>query len=592
MKNNILRLFDIIYFAREKYGNKEALAGKRNGQWVVYKQQDFIDNANAVSASLLDLGVEKGELVVNISDNRPEWNFLDMGLLQLGAVHVPLFPTISQDEMAYILDEVKPRFIFISNRHLLKKLKSTWDIPSETMVFSYDQGSEGEVNAFRDLLKDGKEKGYQDKIAHQKEKVSPDDLASVIYTSGTTTMPKGVMLTHRNHLSNVIVAASSIGVENTDNVLSYLPLSHSYERMTNYVFMIKGLTIYYNESMSNIISNFSYVRPGILITVPLLLERVYKGIINKQQELKGISRIIYKYALSFALSKKNRAKELSFTEKLLKNIFDKLVYSKWRAMMGGRLRKIICGGSALSRDIYAFFNIAGITVHEGYGVTEMAPLISFNNLEFDKAGTVGQPLVNASVKIAEDGEILAKGPGKMQGYYKHPELTNESIDEEGYFHTGDIGLLDEKQYLTISGRKKNIFKNASGTYVYPERIENQLKLSSFVEHVFVVGEYKDYLSAFFVLNQDYAKKWARQNQVSDKVEKLRQNKDIHAYIEELIKTYNEQARDTHQIKAYKVLTDEWSIENGELTPSMKLKRNNLVKRYAREIQSFYESRER
>ena len=592
MENNLLRLFDIIYFTREKYGNKEALAGKRNGRWVIYHQQDFIDNANAVSASLLDLGVEKGELVVNISDNRPEWNFLDMGLLQLGAVHVPLFPTISQDEMAYILEEVKPRFIFISNRHLLKKLKNAWKIPSGTMIFSYDQGSEGEANAFRDLLKEGKEKGYQDKIEKQKEKVSADDLASVIYTSGTTTMPKGVMLTHRNHIANVIVAASSIGVENTDNVLSYLPLSHSYERMTNYVFMIKGLTIYYNESMSNIISNFSYVQPGILITVPLLLERIYKGIINKEQELRGLSKFVYKYAVDFALSKKDKAKELTFSEKILKTIFDKLVYRKWRAMMGGKLRKIICGGSALSRDIYAFFNIVGIKVHEGYGVTEMAPLISFNNLEFDRAGTVGQPLVNTSVKIAEDGEILAKGPGMMRGYYKHPELTEETIDKEGYFHTGDIGILDEQQYLTISGRKKNIFKNASGTYVYPERIENRLKLSSFVEHVFVVGEYREYLSAFFVLNRDYAKKWARQNNASEDIEKLRQNEDIHAHIEELIKTYNEKARDTHQIKAYKVLNDEWTIENGDLTPSMKLKRNNLAQRYAREIQSFYESRNR
>ena len=588
MHNNIQRLFDIIYFAREKYGNKQALAGKRNGQWVVYNQQDFIDNANAVSAMLLNYGLEEGELVVNISDNRPEWNFLDMGLLQLGGVHVPVFPTISQDEMTYILEEVKPRFVFISNRYLLKKLREAWDIPSKTIIFSYDQGAEGEVNSFRTLLKEGMQKKNNELVEKRKKQVSPDDLASVIYTSGTTTMPKGVMLTHRNHLANVIVAASSIGIENTDNVLSYLPLSHSYERMTNYVFMIKGLTVYYNESMSNIISNFSYVRPGILITVPLLLERVYKGIINKKQELRGASRIIYRYALKFALSKKDKVSDLSFTDKLLKSIFDKLVYSKWRAMMGGKLRKIICGGSALSRDIYAFFNIAGIKVHEGYGVTEMAPLISFNNLEFDKAGSVGQPLVNTSVKIAEDGEILAKGPARMQGYYKHPELTKDSIDEEGYFHTGDIGMLDEKQYLTISGRKKNIFKNASGTYVYPERIENQLKTSSFLEHVFIVGEYQEYLGALILLNQEYLKKWAVQNGLSTDLETLKQHPDLMAQISQLIKSYNDQARDTHQIKAYKLLTDEWTIENGELTPSMKLKRNNLIRKYHREVASFYE----
>lgn len=588
--SDIKRLFDIIYFAREKFNDKSALAGKKNGKWIVYSQQDFIDNTNAVSSALLEMGVEKGELVVNISDNRPEWNFLDMGLLQIGAVHVPVFPTISQEELAYILDEVKPRFIFLSNRYLYKKVEKAWEKGADAKIFSFDNGTDNGVHSFWNLIVKGKENPAEKTLEKARNAVAEDDLASVIYTSGTTTMPKGVMLTHKNHLANVMITASSIGIDETMNILSYLPLSHSYERMVNYICMLKGLTVYYNESMSNIIANFKYVRPGILITVPLLLERIYKGIINKKDELKGISKYIYKLALRFALRKKDASKELTFFDQLLKRVFDKLVYSKWRAMMGGEVKKIICGGSALSRDIYAFFNIVGIPVHEGYGVTELAPLISYNNTEYDRPGTVGQPLVNVMVRISEEGEILAKGPNLMQGYYNHPDLTADAIDREGWYHTGDFGYWRDSNYLTISGRKKNIFKNASGTYVYPERIENQLKLSSFVEHVLIVGEYQEYLSALIVLNRDYIKKWAQNEGLDEDIRNVIEHRALKTQIDELIRSYNNEARDTHQIKAYKLLTDEWTIENGDLTPSMKLKRNNLTQRYAKEIRSFYDGR--
>ena len=587
MAHQVKRLFDLLYFAAEKFENKTALAGKKNGKWVFYSQQDFIDNANAVSSALLNLGVKKGDLIVNISDNRPEWNFLDMGLLQIGAVHVPVFPTISQDELSYILDEVNPKFVFLSNRFLSKKVYEAWEGAENAVIYSYDGGKENGVYPFWNLIEQGRSEYNADKLQNAKDDVGENDLASVIYTSGTTTMPKGVMLSHANHLANVLVTASSIGIDHTMNILSYLPLSHSYERMVNYICILKGLTIYYNESMSNIIANFKYVKPGILITVPLLLERIYKGIINKKDDFKGFSKVVYKLALNFALNKKHAAKKLSWFDKMLHQVFDKLVYSKWRAMMGGRVQKIICGGSALSRDIYAFFNVAGIPVYEGYGVTEMAPLISYNNIDYDRPGTVGTTLSNVMVKIAADGEILTKGPNMMKGYYRHPELTEESIDRNGWFHTGDLGYIQELNYITIAGRKKNIFKNASGTYVYPERIENQLKLSSFVEHALLVGEYQQYLGVLVVLNQDYLKKWAEQNSVKGDVQAIANHPKVTEQIDILIKAYNDQARDTHQIKAYKILTDEWSIENGDLTPSMKLKRNNLMQCYQREIQSFY-----
>lgn len=588
MSAEITRIFDIMYFACEKYGNKPSLAGKKSGKWKVFSQQDVIDNASFVSAALLDLGVVKGDKIVNISDNRPEWNFLDMGLLQIGAVHVPVFPTISQDEMKYILEEVKPSMVFVSSRFLSKKVKDVLGNSEQVVIYSFDNSSENKtVGKFSDLLERGRKSENLKKVSAVSDTVSPDDLASIIYTSGTTTMPKGVMLTHKSHVSNTIVTSAGIGIDHTMNRLSYLPLSHSYERMVNYVSMVKGLTIYYNENMANIVSNFATVKPGILITVPLLLERIYKGIVNKQDDLKGVSRIIYKSALSFALSGK-RPEKLSLADKLKYRLFNKLVFSKWKAMMGGKLTKIIVGGAAVSRPVYSFFQMIGIPVFEGYGLTEMAPLISYNNTDYNKAGTVGQSIANVLVKISEEGEVLTKGPNRMEGYFKHPELTADVIDDEGWLHTGDSGALDEEGFLKITGRKKDIFKTSSGIYVYPERIENQLKLSSFVDQAMVVGEYKDSLSLLITLDRDYCIKWAKRNSFKAELKSLKNNKELTHHLQEEIDRYNEGAREAHQIRKFVVLDHEWTIETGELTPSLKLKRNILLKKYHQVVSSFYE----
>ncbi len=586
MHSDITRLFDILEFVKQKYNNKPALAGKRGGKWVVYSQQDFIDNANYITAALLKKGIRKGQFVVNISDNRPEWNFLDMGLLQAGAVHVPVFPTISEDELEYILKEVKPEFIFVSSRFLINRIHKVSDLHS-CEIYSYDtSGENGQVNRFSELIELGRNNFNKSEVEEAKQKVNPDDLASVIYTSGTTTMPKGVMLTHRNHLANIEVTAPGIGIDETMNRLSYLPLSHSYERMVNYVSMLKGLTIYYNENMANIIANFAQVKPGILITVPLLLERIYKGVINKQDDLKGVSRLIYKQALRFALSMKN-PNTLTLIDRLKFWLYNKLVFSKWKAMLGGKVQKIIVGGAAVSRPVYSFFNMIGIPVYEGYGLTEMAPLISYNNTDYNKPGTVGQSISNVMIRISDEGEVLVKGPNLMKGYYLHDELTQQTIDKDGWLHTGDMGAIDNEGYLKITGRIKDIFKTSSGVYVYPERIENQLKLSSFVEHVMIVGEYQDYLSALVVLNKDYVAKWAKkENQQGDPLK----SESLHQIISQHIDQYNETARDVHQVKRFLLLADEWSIDGGELTPSMKLKRQNLLKKYQQEVQSFYESR--
>jgi long-chain acyl-CoA synthetase len=356
--------------------------------------------------------------------------------------------------------------------------------------------------------------------------------------------------------------------------------------MVNYVSIMKGLTIYYNESMANIVANFASVKPGILITVPLLLERIYKGVINKQEDLKGVSKVIYKFALKFALSGK-RPDELTVIGKLKYRLFNQLVFKKWKAMLGGKVNKIIVGGAAVSRPVYSFFVMIGIPVYEGYGLTEMAPLISYNNTDYNKAGTVGQSIANVMIKISTDGEVLTKGPNLMKGYYKHEELTREVIDEDGWLHTGDVGEIDEDSYLKITGRKKDIFKTSSGIYVYPERIENQLKLSSFVDQVMVVGEYEDHLSALITLNKEYTLKWAAKNNLSLKMKQLASNSELRSIVQSEVDRYNEEARDAHQIKAFVILADEWTIDSGELTPSMKLKRQNLAKKYHQVVSSFY-----
>lgn len=590
MATEISRIFDIVYFAREKYNNKAALAGKKGGKWKLYSQQEFIDYSNYVSSALLKKGIDKGDKIVNISDNRPEWNFLDIGLLQIGAVHVPVFPTISQDEMTAILKEVNPKLIFVSSRFLSKRIRKALGEEADSKIISFDNASEEtDSDRFIDFLGEGQKSFNEDQLKKIKADVRPDDLASIIYTSGTTTMPKGVMLTHRNHVANIEVTAAGIGIDEKMNRLCYLPLSHSYERMVNYVSIMKGLTIYYNESMANIVANFASVKPGILITVPLLLERIYKGVINKQEDLKGVSKLIYKSALRFALSGKSPS-ELSSLGRLKYRIFNQLVFKKWKAMLGGKVTKIIVGGAAVSKPVYSFFVMIGIPVYEGYGLTEMAPLICYNNTDYNKAGTVGQSIANVMVKISEDGEVLTKGPNLMKGYYKHDDLTQEVIDEDGWLHTGDVGEIDEDLYLKITGRKKDIFKTSSGIYVYPERIENQLKLSSFVDQVLVVGEYEDRLSALITLNKEYTLKWASRNNLSMKMKQLANNAGLRSIIQSEVDRYNEVARDAHQIKSFVILADEWTIDSGELTPSMKLKRQNLAKKYHSVVQSFYGSR--
>jgi len=579
----IERVFDFISFANEKYGDKIAVAGKKNGRWKEFSFSDYQRNADYASAALLSAGIKKGDHILNISDNRPEWNFADIGILQIGAVHVPVFPTINEVELEYIIKEINPSMIFLSNRFVAKRVKKILNADDNIRVIALDDSAESEK--FSDFLKIGEANYSSDIIAQAKSQVTSKDLASIIYTSGTTTMPKGVMLSHMNHVSNVIVAADLIGIDHTMSRVCYLPLSHSYERMVGYISSYRGMTVYYNENMVNILSNFQKVKPSVITSVPLLLEKIYKGVIDKSADLKGVSKLIYKLALKNALL--TPEDKQSVIHKILFPIYDKLVYHKWVDLMGGKVEKIICGGAALSRDIYYFFRNIGVPVYDGYGLTEMAPLVSFNNMAFDKPGTVGRILPNIICKLDKDGEILLKGANMMMGYYKHSEITEQVIDADGWLHTGDIGVLDDDDFLSITGRKKTIFKTSSGTYVYPERIENQMKLSSFVDQVIVIGENRDSLGAIITLDKEYIKKWIKRNSIEGSPESVISHNLLRKEMDAIVMKYNAKARETHQILQYEVLLDEWTIDTGELTPSMKIKRKVIETRYTETIKALF-----
>ncbi|MBI9033326.1 MAG: long-chain fatty acid--CoA ligase [Bacteroidales bacterium] len=585
---NIERLFDILDFAFEKHNKKVALAGKKGGKWVTYSSEEYIENANLVSSALIKLGIKKGDKILNISVNRPEWNFVDMGIQQVGAIHVPVYPTIGEEDLRTIISETQAKIAFISGKFLVQPMKMFQkEFPCLQHIISFDNNVE--VEQFRELIENGKTNFNRDEIDKIKASILPDDLASILYTSGTTTTPKGVMLSHKNHLHNILIVANTIRLDNTMKILSYLPLSHSYERMTNYVSQYLGMSIYYNENLANILANFQKVKPHILISVPLLLEKVYSGILEKGSALKGIKKHIFNWAIKLGL-KYEPSKEFGWWYNAQLNLANKLVFVKWREALGGNMNKIIVGGAAVQREIYNIFWAARIPVYEGYGLTEASPLVSFNTEHQNKAGSVGITLNNLITKVAEDGELLVKGGNIMQGYYMHPELTEQTIDKDAWLHTGDIATIDDKGYITITGRKKDIFKTAAGTYVYPETVENKLKLSPFIDQVLVAGANKNHLSVIVVPNFDYVKKWAKTHDIhyESNLEMVRLPELKKAIMDDF-KDYNLTAKEAHKILRLEILPEAWTIEKGEITPSMKIKRAKLIEKYSGLIEEMYSS---
>ncbi len=583
MSVKLTRTFDLLDFAHEKFFNKEIFAGKKAGKWIKYTSGTIKYKADLVSAALLKLGIKKGDLILNISDNRPEWNILDFGLGQIGAVHVPVFPTINKEELKYVLDEVQPKLIFLSNRLLAISIQKYAD---NIKIYNFTQNTNEYVEDFSTLLTLGEKAIKHIDLQSIKDSIKADDLASIIYTSGTSTMPKGVMLSHRNHVENAIATMAKAGLDHQMIHLSYLPLSHAYERTVIYTCILKGMLVYYNENLVNILSNFQLIKPNTFTSVPLLLNKIYKGIMEKGNELKGFSKVLYKWALKFIKRHHSRS-SFSTTDKIKFYFYNRLVYKKLRQILGGRIQKVFIGGAALSDEIFTFFTLIGVPIYPGYGLTEMSPIISMNNLEYLKPRSVGQLLYNSMVKISDDGEILTKGTGKMLGYYKDKALTHTVIDDEGWLHTGDVGELDENMYLTIKGRIKDIFKTASGNYVYPESIENKLKISSYIANALVVGEYQSFLSAIILLEKSQIDKWAKENNHKLDENSLNTHTKLTELIHQEINNLYNTPKETLQIKKLHLTFDKWNVETGELTPSFKIKRKLLMNRYDEVIKSFY-----
>jgi long-chain acyl-CoA synthetase len=479
---SVSRLFDLLPHCTEKFSKDDALAGKENGKWIKYSTADFVDYANNFSYGLMSLNVGKGDKIGIISNNRPEWNMADMGILQVGAVDVPIYPTISDADLKFIIQDAKLSYMLVSSKELYDRVKTASDGHDHFKgIYSFNQ-IEG-VPHWSEILTLGKKNKDAQKLTGIMAGIKDTELATMLYTSGTTGTPKGVMLSHRNLFSNVYASRRLAPVDGSCKALSFLPLNHIYERMLTYLYMYLGVSIYYAESIDTISENLKEVHPEVFSSVPRLLEKVYDKILSTGEKLTGIKKAMFYWSVSLGERYEMNGANGAWYEFQLR-IARKLVFSKWIEALGGNIRCTVSGGAALNPKLARIFWAAGVHVLEGYGLTETSPVIAVNFLDPDSAhfGTVGKIIEGVTVKFAEDGEILVKGPNVMMGYYNRPDATAEAIDSEGWFHTGDIGTLVEGKFLKITDRKKEIFKTSGGKYIAPQMIENKLKESRFIEH--------------------------------------------------------------------------------------------------------------
>jgi len=573
----VTRVFDIIPQLLEKYNKPDALAAKENGKWVTYSTQQFADSAIYLAYGLLNLGIEHEDKIAIIANNRPEWNFADYGIQQCGAVSVPIYPTISDTDLNFILNDAKVKYIFVSSADLYKKVKViAANAPTVKEIFTFNK-VDG-AKHWTELLESGKKNPKAEETEQIKNSIKPNDLLTILYTSGTTGNPKGVMLSHNNLLSNSFATQNLCPFISSWKALSFLPLNHVYERMLTTLYMYKGISIYYAESIEAIGDNLKEVQPEVFSTVPRLLEKVYDKIVAKGTDLKGIKHKMFFWALDLGLRYELNGANGWWYEFQLK-IANKLVFSKWREALGGRIVATVSGGAALQPRLARVFTAARIPVLEGYGLTETSPVIAVNSFEPNGVhfGTVGPVINGVTVKIAEDGEILVKGPNIMLGYFNRPDATAEVIDSEGWFHTGDIGMFVEDRFLKITDRKKEIFKTSGGKYIAPVMIENKLRESPFIEQVLVIGENQKFASALIVPAFIFLKEYCIRKNIEFKSnEEIIKNPEIKARIIEEVEKVNKDLAQYEKIKRPELLPSEWTIDKGEMTPKLSLKRKVIM----------------
>ena len=573
------RLFDIPFFQLENYPTDNMFVSKKNGVWTGISTQKFIDIVNETSRGLISLGIQPKDKIAIVSNNRLEWNIMDIAIQQVGAIVVPVYPNISSNDYKYIFNDAEIRLCTVGSKELYETINALkTEIPSLKNLYSFDE-IEGYPNW--KLIQDGASKVELSEVEDRKKVVENLDLATIIYTSGTTGNPKGVMLSHNNLLSNVLDCQPRIPANNNSKVLTFLPACHVYERMLHYLYMYLGCSIHYAESLDTIGENIKEVQPEIFTAVPRLIEKVFEKIMAKGDELTGIKRKLFFWAVKLGEEYEVEGKTVWYKIKLA--IANKLIFSKWREALGGKVKAIASGSAALQPRLARMFMAAKIPILEGYGLTETSPVVSVNCMKKGMMiGTVGPLLDNVQVRFGEDGEILVKGPNVMMGYYKLPEKTKEDIDENGWFHTGDIGILVNNKYLKITDRKKEIFKTSGGKYIAPQAMENKFKESRFIEQIIVIGENEKFPSAFIVPNFAFIRDWSPKNNLSigdGSNKSIIESADIIHLLNSEVETFNKFYGHWEQLKRFELLDHELSIETGELTPTLKPKRKIILEKY-------------
>jgi len=590
----VTRTFDLIDWNCEKYPREIMYGGKVEKEWVTYSTGKVKELTDFFSYGMMALGYKKGDNIATISVNKPEWNIADHGLAQCGMIHIPIYPTIGSEEYRFILTHSEVKAIIISGKSIYNKVKNiVTETPAIREVFSFDKTEE--LRTFADIIELGR--AHKDEFSRElktiRDNIKQDDLTTIIYTSGTTGMSKGVMLSHANLITNAKATSREHDCGFGFRALSFLPLCHVYERMMNYNYQYKGTSIYYVENMAAIAEVMREIKPHICNVVPRLLEKIYDNILSKGKNLPWIKKQIFFWAVNLGLKYRIKGNSKFYKTRLF--FARMLVFNKWKDALGGELHVIVSGGAALQSRLERIFWAAGMPVVQGYGLTETSPVIAVNPFitSFVKLGTVGTVIPDVTVKIADDGEILCKGPNVMSGYFKAPELTDKVIDSEGFFHTGDIGEFDTDNYLRITDRKKEMFKLSAGKYIAPQPIENSLKESYFIEQVMVIGENQKFASALISPDFSYLHDWCFLHKIQ-----FRDNSEL-IEIPEVVERYTREVRDVNknlgeyeQIKRFRLVTEEWTPQTGELSPTLKLKRAVIKQRYHDVINEIYSIREK
>ncbi len=586
----VTRIFDILDRYKNNFIKEDALVAKRDGQWVRFSTDQYIRYSYLVSYALMALGLQRGDKIVTITNNRPEWNFLDMGMTMAGIIHVPVFTSLSESEYKYVLEHSDAKMVFISNQKLYEKIAPVAaSIQNIKKVYTFDN-VEGAKN-WEEILDLGEkeENNFSETVKKIKQEVTPEDCATIIYTSGTTGIPKGVMLSHKNLVHNFLAALEIFRLSTDDKYLSILPLCHVGGRMGNYQTQYSGSSIYYAESMTAIASNMKEIKPEGFDTVPRILEKIYDNVIARGKKLTGIKKIMFFWAVRIGLKYKPPG-ESSWLYRKKHALADKLIFIKWRDALGGNIRIAGCGGASLQPRLERIFWAAGIKIINMYGLTETSPIITINRQEKPllKLGTVGALIDGVEVKIAGDGEIQCRGENVMLGYYKDPDLTASTIDSEGWLHTGDIGDWLEGKFLCITDRKKEIFKLSNGKFVAPQSIENSLKESIYIDQLMVVGENEKFASALILPNFSYIKEWFEtMNRSVPEQDAMIEDPEVLKIIGNEIKRINIQMNEPERILRFKLVQDEWSPASGELSPTLKLRRKFIAEKYDVQLKQIY-----